>query len=289
MKTTRILKGLFAATLAGVVTFTAVPANAAHELLFAVDQFNNLFSFYSDAPGNILAQYAITGLQNNESIVGLDSWNGTIFGVGNASRLYSIDQNSGSASAIGVQFSPLLNGITFGVDNSASGLQVVSGLGQNLSLNRATGIATAGTAVSYAVGDANAGQLPRVDALAYDDATGKWYASDTLKNTLAAFNPVTGILSTIGSLGIDAARNNGLDISPNTGIMYIDTPAASSDPQANLYTVNKATGAVTLVGQIGNPGDDILVRGLTAIPEPGTVALLALGAIGLLFARRRLQ
>jgi hypothetical protein len=115
-------------------------------------------------------------------------------------------------------------------------------------------------------------------------------AADTLKNSLATFDPVTGLLNTIGPLGIDAARDNGMDISSDTGIMYMDTPQASSDPQANLYTVNKVTGQVSLVGLIGNPGDDILVRGLTVIPvvpEPSTVALLALGAVGLLFARRR--
>ena len=126
-----------------------------------------------------------------------------------------------------------------------------------------------------------------MDALAYDYASGNWFAGDTLQNTLAGFNPATGGLSTIGLMGIDAARLNGMDISPFTGIMYIDTPAASSDPQANLYTVNKVTGMVTLVGQIGSPGDDILVRGLTVVPEPGSVVLLALGVLGLFMARRR--
>lgn len=291
MKTTRILKGLFAATLAGIIAFTAVPANAAHELLFAVDQFDNLFSFYSDAPGNLLSQRAITGLQNNESIVGIDSWNGTVYGLGNSSRLYTLDLNTGSATQVGSgPFATLLNGITFGVDNSANGVQVVSGLGQSLLVNRSTGVATAEPSVSYAAGDIYAGQAPRVDGLAFDPVSGKWLAADTLKNSLATFDPVTGLLNTIGPLGIDAARDNGMDISSDTGIMYMDTPQASSDPQANLYTVNKVTGQVSLVGLIGNPGDDILVRGLTVIPvvpEPSTVALLALGAVGLLFARRR--
>jgi hypothetical protein len=288
MKTTRILKGLFAATLAGVVAFTAVPANAAHELLLGVDQFDNLFSFYSDAPGNLLSQRAITGLQNNESIVGIDSWNGAVYGLGNSSRLYTLDLNTGNATQVGSgPFATLLSGITFGVDNGASGVQVVSGLGQSLLVDRSTGVATAEPSVSYAAGDIYEGQGPRVDALAFDPVSGKWLAADTLKNSLATFDPVTGLLNTIGALGIDAARGNGMDVSPDTGIMYMDTPQASSDPQANLYTVNKLTGQVSLVGLIGNPGDNILVSGLTVVPEPSTVALLALGAVGLLFARRR--
>ncbi len=90
-------------------------------------------------------------------------------------------------------------------------------------------------------------------------------------------------------MGIDAARINGLDLSPETGIMYMGTPAASSDPQANLYIMNPGTGFALLVGQIGNPGDDILVRGLTVvpIPEPGSIVLVALGVVGLFAARRR--
>jgi hypothetical protein len=69
--------------------------------------------------------------------------------------------------------------------------------------------------------------------------------------------------------------------------MYLDTPAASSDPQANFYTVDKLTGFALLMGQIGNPGDNILVQGLTVVPEPSSIALLTLGALGLLFVRRQ--
>jgi hypothetical protein len=66
------------------------------------------------------------------------------------------------------------------------------------------------------------------------------------------------------------------------------SPAASSDPQANLYTVNPVTGAVTLVGQIGQPGDNILIRGLAVVvPEPSSLSLLAMGGLLFGFLRRR--
>ena len=55
------------------------------------------------------------------------------------------------------------------------------------------------------------------------------------KNTLATLNPITGLLNTINLMGIDPHALNGMDISAFTGIMYMATPAASSDPQANLY------------------------------------------------------
>jgi hypothetical protein len=282
MKT--MIKGTLVAALVASLTFASVQAQG-QELIYGVDHNNNIFSIYSTAPSTLLSVRAINGLQSNEQIQGIDYWNGVLYGLGSFSTLYRIDPDSGIASQIG-PFSPLLNGLTYGFDNQPAGVQVVSGLGQNLLLDRTTGAATEGPALTYAAGDSRFGVSPRVDALAYD-ISGSWFAADTLQDTLVTFDPTTGLLTTIGALGIDAARFNGLDISPLTGIMYLNTPASSSDPQANLYTVDKATGTVTLLGQIGAPGDAILVRGLAVVPEPGTLSLLALGLFGFLVARRR--
>ncbi len=288
--TRRFIIATLAVALVGLSPLIPAPANAAHEMIYAVDTANNLFNFWSVAPGAVLNQYAISGIQNAEEIRGLDYHNGVLYGLGSFSFLYTIDPNTGVATQVGVpgvKFSPLLNGATFGVDNDASGFRVVSNLRQNLLINRATGTATAGPTLTYAAGDPYAGQLPRSDALAFDNAAGNWYVADTLKNSLASFNPTSGVLSTIGLMGMDPSQINGLDISPFTGIMYMGTPAASSDPQANFYTVDKATGFATLVGQIDVPGANTLVRGLTVVPEPGSVVLLALGALGLVVAHRR--
>jgi len=294
MKTTgipRFIIGVSAAALVGLSLLIPAPANAAHEMIYAVDTGNNLINFWSDAPQNVINSYNINGLLGlSEEIRGIDYFGGAIYGLGSSSRLYTIDPNTGLATAVSpLQFSPLLNGQTFGVDNSSAGFQVVSGLGggQSMLVNRATGVATLEPNLNYVAGDPFFSVLPRVDALAYDAASGTWYAADTLQNTLVGFNPATGGLSTIGMLGIDPSRFNGMDNSQFTGIMYLGTPAASSDPQANLYWVNKATGMASLIGQIGQPGDDYLIRGLTVVPEPTSVVLLAMGAVGLLFARRR--
>jgi hypothetical protein len=288
-KAGRLVKGVLAVTLTGFVTLTCAPANAAHEMIYAVDQNNNLFNFWSDAPGTILNQYAISGIQNAEEIRGLDYYSGTLYGLGSFSRLYTINPNDGVATQVGGVFSTILNGASFGWDNGPTGVRLASNLGQNLLIDRASAAVTPGTAVNYVPLDPYFGQAPRVDALAYDPASDNWFAADTLKNTLAAFNPATGGLSTIGMLGIDASTRNGMDISPFTGIMYIGTPAASSDPQANLYSVDKLTGLATLVGQIDVPNADTLIRGLTVVPEPCSVVLLALGAFGVFIVRNRRQ
>jgi hypothetical protein len=291
-KTLRGVRGAFAASLIGLSAFICGPANAAHEMIYAIDTGDNLINFWSDAPANVLSSYNVTGLQFGEEIRGIDYWNGTIYGLGSSSRLYTIDPNTGAATQVGSgQFVPLLNGQTFGFDNSPAGVQVVSGLGggQSMLVNRTTGLATLEPALHYAAGDPYFGVSPRVDALAYDGVSGIWYAGDTLENTLALLDPTTGLLNTINMMGIDPSRFNGMDISGATGIMYMGTPAASSDPQANLYWVNKITGMTSLIGQIGAPGDDYLIRGLTVVPEPSALALLSVGAFGLWFARRRHQ
>ncbi len=227
MKTGRIQRfvgGLFAATFIGLTTFIGAPANAAHEHIYAL-QYGGLvlFDFYSDAPGNVLNAYAINGLQFGESIHSIDFWNGTIYGLGSSSRLYTIDPNSGAATQVGSgQFSPVLNGFTFGADNDPTGLRAVSGNGQNLLLNRTTGsVLSSGPSVV----------LPaRVDALAYDNASGIWYAGDTLANTFGTLNPATGVYAPTGPAGIDVGRYNGLDISPFTGIMYLGFTGSQQRP-----------------------------------------------------------
>jgi hypothetical protein len=262
MKITKFVSLLMALVFGG-----AMPVFAAHELLYAVSKDNDLVSFYTDAPGNITGAHPITGLQPSEEIRGIDSWNGTLYGLGSSSRLYMIDTNTGAATLVGSgQFSPLLNGQAFGVDNGSSGMVIVSDLSQSLLVNRTTGVASVAPSLSYAASDPLFDVAPRITGLAYDSTTGIWYAADSLENTVASFNPTTGVLHSIGLMGIDVSTQNGLDISPATGIMYLASPAASSDPQANLYLVSKTTGAVTLVGQIGQPGANVLVRGLAVAP-----------------------
>ena len=275
-----------------VVLLVAARANAAHELMYAIEiSTDNLISFYSDAPGTVLNSRAITGLQAAESVRGIDiGSDGKLYALGSSSRLYTIDPNTGAATQVGSgQFSTLLNGSTFGMDVGPTGVRVTSDLGQALLINTSTGAATVQASPVYAAGDPHVGQTPRIDALAFNPGTGAWVAGDSLANIFATFTPGTGALNTIGPSGIDFARNNGLDFSTLSSILYLASPAASSDPAANLYTVNPTTGAVTLVGLIGNPGDNILINGLTVaeIPEPGSLGLLALGGVVLVVCRRK--
>jgi hypothetical protein len=242
---------------------------------------NDVVGFDSSNPGSILFDHPITGLAASENIRGIDSWNGTVYALGSAGNLYSLNYNTGQATLIGSGLGVVLNGASYGVENDPNGFHIVSELGQNLTANRTTGAATVGPAINPA------GTF--LSALAYRPSNNTMYGIDSSANTFGTFNPATGTYTTVGALGFDVARNNGFDISGATGTAFLASGATSSDIQANLYTVNLTTGMATLVGLIGQVGDNTLLRGLTVVPEPGTGALL-LGGLALLalnFRRRK--
>ncbi len=93
-------------------------------------------------------------------------------------------------------------------------------------------------------------------------------------------DPASGtLLNRVNLSGVTITDQTGFEISP-TGVAYLSTPTT-------LYTLNLSTGVATSVGNfpVGLSAIDI-----TAVPEPGSLALCGLTAAGLLgYARRRKQ
>jgi hypothetical protein len=276
-KSLRFIKNFLLASTVGFLAVASLSARA--ELLVGISfpsqggGDNDIVGFDSSSPGTIQFDHPITGLSGGESIRGIDFWNGTLYALGSGGNLYNLNFTTGQATLIGSGLGVVLNGASYGVENDTTGFHIVSELGQNLNANRTTGAATVGPAVSPS------GTF--LSALAFRRSTGTMFGIDSSANSFGTFNPATGAYSTIGLLGFDVARNNGFDISDSSGVAYLASGASSSDVQANLYTINLTTGLASLVGLIGQAGDNTLLRGLTVVPEPGTGALL-LGGLALL-------
>jgi len=249
-------------------------ANA--ELVYGVsDQLDQLVSFNSASPGTLLSAVSITGMQSGEQMRGIDWISGTLYGLGDQSHLYTINPATGAATQVGAAFSPVLNGIDFGFNAGTSQLYMSSDLGQNLTLNPITGVATAGPNYTGA----------GLDSLAYDYLSTSFYGISSATHDLYGVNPVTGATTLIGATGVSFADRIGFDISPMTGSAYFSGTVAG---QTEFFDVNLVTGALTLVGDIGTPGE--LTSGLDSIavvPEPATMALTAIGGFMLVLLRRR--
>ena len=191
-------------------------------------------------------------------------------------QLYTIDLDSGVATALGVRSIPL-NGSAFGVDfNPVPDLiRIVSDIGQNMRIRPADGtVAGTDTDLAYpAMGDPNSGRTARVVAVAYTnpdtDPQTNTVLHDLDVNRAADGDPNRvgdvlaiqvppngGVLNTVGRLGIDADDLVSLDIGPNHEGLAAVLPVSSAF--SRLYFIDLASGDATDLGQIGAAGEQIV-------------------------------
>jgi len=300
------LLGFACAAVVAASSFFAQRASAA--IIYAVDTQNNLFNFDSNTPINIGTNaHFITGLGNGEQIISIDGRPATsqLFGMSNFSKLYTLDPNTGAATAVGSGFTPILNGNSFGFDfnPTVDRIRVVSDADQNVRLNPVTGgNAAVDTNLAYAVGDVNAGKNPSVVGAAYTNNTTNptptqttLYDIDSVNNVLVTQgtlngveSPNTGLLHTVGALGQDVTNLLGFDIGADgTAFAAMQT---TTSPISSLYTINLNSGAATLVGPIigGVQVRDIAVEpaGGFIVPEPGSILALGAMSLGMMMRRR---
>lgn len=193
-------------------------------------------------------------------------------------------------------FPGVISGFNWGFDFDpvANQARLISETGQNIGAVPVLGTpGESGTAfpnVAYAAGDPNFGIHPNIVDLAYSNnvpnaSNTTLYGIDTGLDVLVTVNQVTGVLTTVGPLGVNVNAAGGFDISRFSGTAYAALlPSSSSN--SSLYTINLATGAATAIGSIDG---GILITGLTVVPEPASAMLIVSGLVWTFSLRRRVS
>jgi Domain of unknown function (DUF4394) len=257
--------------LAGALAALAVPAAAqAAERFYGITLSNRIVTFNSDSPGATRSSHPITGLLEDENIQGLDvrPATGRLYGVGTASRLYTIDPRTGRATGITpTLFEVFVRGrsIGFDFDPVSDTARLVTEDDQNIRIDPDSGQvvdAQPGQSdvqpdqdLSYVQGDtaAGPGDNPSITALAYSNnkagaTSTQLYGLDTVTNDLATSrSPNTGSFRTIGPLGLDMVDPNGFDIAGD-GQAYAAFKLATK-PDTGLYRISLASGRAFRVGR----------------------------------------
>jgi len=98
--------------------FDATGRQAKAEPIVALTSQNSLLRFDSATPGAVLGSANVTGLQSGEALLGIDfrPANGQLYGLGNTSRLYTINPLTGMATFASALSTPLTGGSSYGVD-----------------------------------------------------------------------------------------------------------------------------------------------------------------------------
>ena len=290
----RVLPALCLAGLLAACT-TQVPAPAApperREVAVAVTAAQQLIRFNVARPERLLSRVAVTGLQPGEQLLGIDfrAKNDTLYALGSSGRLYTLDIESGAATAVGGPLAVPLRGQDFGFDfnPTVDRIRVVSDEGQNLRLHPDTGavvdaqpdapgVQTDG-ALAYAAEDRPLARKPRVVAAAYsynkvdpkittnfaiDAATGALVTQGSREGAQPVVSPNTGRLATVGPLDAGPFSDASFDIHVITDQGFAALTAAGARI-SRWVQVDLQTGRARALGIVGG-GE--AVRGVALEP-----------------------
>jgi uncharacterized protein DUF4394 len=229
---------------------------------------------------------AITGLQPNETVFGLDiraggATPGELYALGSTGRLYTVNTTTGVATLKATLAADpadpndaftALSGTEFGVDfnPAADRLRVVSDTGQNLRIDPDTGatftdtpLATGGTTRTGVSGAAYS------NAFAAACRTTLYYIDATTDQLLTTSDPNGGAVTVVGALGVDTTAVGDFEIATaadgtNNGYAVL---VVGGTPTS--YQIDLTTGVAATAGAVTRLDANELVRD-TAIAPPAT-------------------
>jgi hypothetical protein len=281
-----------ASAVAGLFLLSTAPATAqtAYGLISTSATGSSLVTFDVTSPNTFISTTPIIGLAAGQVLVGMDSRpnTGQVYVAGYSVtalqvQLYVLNVTTGVLTQTGgtvpVNLGSNLSRIGFDFNPTVDRIRLTGGNNTNFRLNPVTGaLAATDGNLAYATTDANAAQVPGVGTVAYTNSyigatATTLYNIDEANSRLTLQNPPNnGTLNTVGSLGIPAS---GATFSADMDILYNPTTGTNQAYLAvsnggtvgftnQLYTVNLATGATTLVGGLGNAASG---GGLTAFTD----------------------
>lgn len=267
--------------LSACAAFLEPPGPLRKEVVFAVTASMELIRFNAGQPQRVLSRRPVTGLAPGERLVGIDYRvaRGVLYAVSGSGRLYTLDTATAALQPVGAAPSALAlaDGLTgFDFNPAADRIRVVTDTGRNLRLHPDTGAAVDGNpalggiqedpALAYAPADRHAGQPPALAAAAYtynktDERLTTNFAVDRRLGTLVmqgsaegrtpVVSPNTGVLTTIGPLGLGPLVDVSFDIGDLTGAALVAVRTAAQ-PRTRLHLVDLATGTAQAIGTVGD-------------------------------------
>lgn len=254
------------------LTFAAAPTLTA----WVATSDGKLLSFAPATPGTITKTLTLSGLQADETLIGIDvrPLDGTLYGIGSSGRLYSLDLETGAAS-LTAQLSAALPSSSYGFDfnPAADALRLVDLAADNFRilpsgrLAGATGTVFTDTALTPADAD--------ISAAAYTNnfvgaSSTTLYVLDGVNGRLLRQggangepSPNGGVLTEIGATGVSSAGGANFDIvGGNNGLALAVLTAL--DNTSSLYVINLGSGVATAYNATANSiaGASAPLRGL---------------------------
>ncbi len=257
------------------------PALCSATLIYGLTSSNGLISFDSASPGSITN----IGTISQAGIRDIDFYpvNGLLYGSTSNGNLYRISVVDGT-SVLAATPSLAISGLTdIDFNPVPDRLRIFAAGNQNYRMapdvftNNATAPGTTlldGSFSNSSVNLVGSAYTNNVDGA----STTALYSIDSISNALFLHSvaPQFNTVNSVGGLGFDVGLNVGFDVA-QSGAAFL------SDDQS-FYSINLATGATSLIGNVGGSG--LVSIAALAVPEASTTSILALATL-CAFRRRR--
>lgn len=244
---------------------------------------NHLASFNMDKPDILISSEKITGLKNNDSLIGIDyrPADGKLYAVGSLGTIYTIDPSTNRAELkstliadsadttapyTAISGNPALMSVDF--NPAADRLRVIGNDGQNLRINVDTGATTTDGAINGA--DATITSAAYSNSFA-GTATTRLFDLDVKADRLYLQSPPNdGTLAVSAPLGINAEGSSGFDIDSNNNQGYAILNVGSKQQfykiDINKLAATDSANVAMLVGNLPSSLTSAAIRGLALKP-----------------------